>query len=169
MDELRPQGWALPRRALGYPLEESQDVLAAYWSRRAQDLDNRFGEIREIYGDTSVRGGHNEAMIVSLLAGATGGRSIVSRASVIDSSGHQSGELDVVVCNEDQTLLGGQDGRELLIVEGVDLVVQVKARLDRAEIRRIRDNCMSLKSLHTRFGPPTTTTGRAPLKDRIAS
>ncbi|WP_143424989.1 DUF6602 domain-containing protein [Geodermatophilus pulveris] len=103
--------------------------------------------MRRLHRDSAVLGRKNEDIVAGFLRSTLRGR-VVTRSSVIDSSGLQSGEIDVLVCNEDQPLLGNEEVSDLLIVEGVDVAVQVKARLTGPEVERIRDNCMSVKMLH---------------------
>lgn len=144
----RPQGWRLPQRPLGWPIDpDAPDVLAEYWRGRASDLQAKFETVRRSHRDSAVLGNKNENIVAGFLESTVRGR-IVTRSSVIDSSGWQSGEVDVIVCNEDQPLLGSDEVSDLLIVEGVDVAVQVKAQLTGREVERIRDNCMSVKMLH---------------------
>jgi len=148
LNDKRPQGWRLPIRYLGWPFEQAPDAVQAYWNQRARELGTKFSGVRGTQRDTAVRGSANEDIVAAFLSSTLHPRRIVKRTSIIDASGHQSGEVDIAVCNEDQPLLGQDGDSPLLIIEGVDVVIQVKARLTSKEIERIRDNCMSVKSLH---------------------
>lgn len=142
------QGWAYPQRPLGWPFENMPDAVAAYWGQQSAGLSSRFETVRTIHADSSARGSANEELVANLLNSVLRPRRTVTRSTVLDSSGHRSSEQDVLVCNEDQLLLGDGSEPKLLIVEGVDLVVQVKARLTTREVDRIRDSCMSVKQCH---------------------
>jgi hypothetical protein len=124
------------------------DAVATYWRKQSTALKSQVGAAREAQGDSSARGSANEDLVADLLNDVLRPRRTVTRSSVLDSSGHRSSEQDVVVCNEDQLLLGDGGRPKLLIVEGVDLVVQVKASLTTREVARIRDSCMSVKQCH---------------------
>lgn len=142
------QSWAYPQRSLGWPFQDMPDAVAAYWRQQAGELSSRFETVRAIHSDSSARGSANEELVADLLNAVLIPRRAVTRSTVLDSSGHRSSEQDIVVCNEDQLLLGDGSRPQLLIVEGVDFVVQVKARLTTREVDRIRDSCMSVKQCH---------------------
>lgn len=141
-------GWAYPQRPLGWPYEDMPDAVAAYWRQQSAALKAQFAAAREAQGDSSARGSANEDLIEELLNSVLRPRRAVTRSSVVDSSGIRSTEQDVIVCNEDQLLLGDGGRPKLLIVEGVDFVVQVKARLTTREVDRIRESCASVKQCH---------------------
>ncbi len=146
----RPEGWLLPQRSLGYPYEATDDAVREYWRLREAELWATFERIRGTQRDSAVLGGQNENLLAAFLESTLQGRRIVRRSSIVDSSGGRSGEVDIAVCNEDQPLIGPPSDADLplLIVEGVDAAIQVKARLTSREIGRIRENCLSVKGLH---------------------
>ena len=121
------------------------------------------GSVRraKIQADASARGSANEDLVADLLNSVFRPSRAVTRASVLDSSGHRSTEQDIIVCNEDQLLLGDSGRPQLLIVEGVDFVVQVKARLSTGELKRITTSCMSVKQCHKIRFPDDMLAGEA--------
>ena len=142
------RGWSQPQRPLGWPYEQMPDVVATYWLQQSAELESRFSAARKIQADSSARGSANEDLVADLLNSVFRSGRAVTRSTVVDSSGHRSNEQDIIVCNEDQLLLGDKSRPQLLIVEGVDFVVQVKARLTTRELERISTNCMSVKQCH---------------------
>lgn len=68
---------------------------------------------------------------------------------ILDSHNTLSDEVDVCVCNTDQPFR--TDAGAPLIAEGVDFIVQVKARLTGHEIDRAVKNCRSVKALEKAF------------------
>ncbi|MDI1463374.1 hypothetical protein QEZ54_20545 [Catellatospora sp. KI3] len=113
-------------------------------------LELAFSYLRNAASDSDVKGGGNEQMIAELLRKSFRGHHIVTNTQVIDSHDMQSAEIDVAVCNAYQPF-EPDPHQPLLIVEGVDAVIQVKAKLDKREIERTFKNAASVKQLRRRF------------------
>jgi hypothetical protein len=96
--------------------------------------------------DSDVKGAGNEQIVAELIQNNMAHKAIVTNCSIIDARDRRSSEVDVAICNEYQPFLSRRQA-EILLVEGVDAVVQVKARLDGREIKRIVRNCQSVKRL----------------------
>lgn len=125
-------------------------VLWDYWARWASRLAGDFERVRAGHSDSAVKGVRNEKIIAEFLGSNMGPRRVATNAQIIDSHGHSSDEVDAIVLNEYQPFNEG-DGGALLIVEGVDAVVQVKAVLNTQEIERSVKNCRSVKQLRRKF------------------
>lgn len=121
-------------------------VLWDYWARWSTRLAGDFERVRAGHSDSDVKGGRNEAIVAEFLRSNVGSRHVAINSQVIDSSGHASDEVDVAICNSEQPMIEGEGGG-LLIVEGVDAVLQVKARLSGDEIVRAVKNARSVKQL----------------------
>jgi len=117
---------------------------------QSRQLRESFERIRRTHHDRDVKGGKNEQIVAEFLRAHTAAKEIVTNADVLDAHGNQSGELDVIVCNEHQPFPGTHP--EHVLVDGVDLCVQVKAVLTDGELDRIVKNCLSLKRLRRSFG-----------------
>jgi hypothetical protein len=122
-------------------------VIDEYLQRSGRILREEFDRIRSAHQDSDVKGAANEGVVADFLAEAFHSREVVTNSSVIDRDERRSKEIDVALCNDYQPFMTRQRRTELLIVEGVDAVVQVKARLTRKELARVVDNCRSVKSL----------------------
>jgi hypothetical protein len=114
---------------------------------QARSLQREFEDLREEQRDPDVKGGGNEEIMATFIERHFSSKMVVLNTSVIDSNDQQSGELDIVVCNEDQPFVSRTSKPELLIAEGVDFVLRVKAILDAKEVKRTIANCKSLKRL----------------------
>ncbi len=89
-------------------------------------LLSEFEALREEQRDSDVKGGGNEAIIAEFI------------------QRHYSTRI---VCNEDQPFVSPTSVPDLLLAEGVDFVLQVKAILTSDEVRRVVHNCRSVKRL----------------------
>lgn len=79
---------------------------------------------------------------------------------MIAASGSRSDEIDIAICNQDQPFLTG-DHQQMLLVEGVGAVVQVKARLSSTEIERAVANAARVKALVRSAREGDTAFGKA--------
>ncbi|MFD0598749.1 DUF6602 domain-containing protein [Catellatospora coxensis] len=101
-------------------------------------------------------------MVATLLRKNFRTKHIVTNTQIIDSFDKQSDEVDVVVCNEYQPFRPDPH-QPLLIAEGVDVAIQVKAGLDKREIERVFTNARTVKQLRRQFVQNDTVA--APLAD----
>ncbi len=118
-----------------------------YLQSQGRKLLVEFEDTRAKHKDPDVKGGGNEAIVGNFIQAHFPSKIVVRNTSIIDTSNQQSDEVDLAVCNEDQPFLSRASVPDLLIAEGVDFVVQVKAKLTTGEIRRIVHNCQSVKRL----------------------
>ncbi|HHC7316052.1 DUF6602 domain-containing protein [Vibrio cholerae] len=124
------------------PLEKH---LALY----SKQLNLKFESIRESYSDSDVKGSQNEEALKKFFVEHYPAWSIRTGCQIINANGDMSDELDVIACNEHQAFAGEESN--LLIAEGVDFVVQVKAVLSSNEIDRAIKNCRKLKEVGRAF------------------
>lgn len=109
-------------------------------------LLSRFVQIRQAFSDSDVKGGHNEKIVAEFVAEITG-RRVEIGVEIFDLDDiRYSDECDIALCNDGQP-------RFLmpLIAEGVDVVLQVKASLNKKEVESSFKNSASVKSLTRRF------------------
>ncbi len=107
-------------------------------------LKSKFESMRKLIKDSDVKGSGNEKMVSEFLAPYVPHNFISNGVSVLDSYSNQSGEMDIVFSNQYQIL--GKDS-PILIAEGVDFSVQVKAIYSSQECERFHKNCASLKNV----------------------
>jgi hypothetical protein len=124
---------------------ENTNVIRDYFVSQQRRLKEDFDRIRASLSDSDVKGSANEQTIVEFLNKHISAHFITSNVQIIDSYGKSSDEVDVCVCNVDQPF--GASPGQLVIVEGVDFVVQVKARLTSTELERIVRNAQRVKQL----------------------
>ena len=111
----------------------------------AKVLQSKFDTAKAGITDTDVKGNANEIIIANFLKESVPNWFISTNSQIIDSYDNSSDELDICVCNKHQFLMQPNGG--LLIAEGVDFVVQVKAVLTDDELNRIIKNCGKVKRL----------------------
>ena len=130
-------------------------VVNDFWSEKAKELRSQFDQARIKHTDSSIKGGINEDILADFLDENFAPRWTARRSTIIDSTGRRSDEVDIALCNEYQPFPNRE--RPLLIAEGVDAVVQVKARLTTTEIDRMVKNCQTVKWLTRVFSEHDAT------------
>ena len=108
-------------------------------------LQAKFDAAKAGITDTAVKGSANEQIIANFLKKSVPNWSVSINSQIIDSHDNSSDELDICICNDYQFLL--QQKGDVLIAEGVDFVVQVKATLTDEELNRTIKNCVKVKHL----------------------
>jgi len=114
-------------------------------------MKENFEHIRRSYSDSDVKGSANEHVVSDFLKKYILCQFIANNSEMVDSYGNKSDEIDVCACNRDQPVSRENGG--ILIAEGIDFVVQVKAKLTKSEINRVVKNCKSVKMLKRRKHP----------------
>jgi hypothetical protein len=74
-------------------------------------------------------------------------RLAVGHGEVIDQAGHRSGQVDILIANEDQPFTFSDGERGLFMVEGIAAAGEVKARLTTHELQRTIDAGIAFKRL----------------------
>jgi hypothetical protein len=116
-----------------------------YLKYQEYQMKREFERVRKMYSDSDVKGGANENIVAEFLRKYISCHFVATNSQIVDSYDSKSNEIDVCVCNKDQPRIA-EDGA-ILISEGIDFVVQVKAILTKREIERAKDNCKSVKML----------------------
>ncbi len=130
------------------PRAQNMTSIEEYLNLQEKLMKENFDHIRRSYSDSDVKGGANERIVADFLRKYISCRFVTNNSQIVDSYGYKSRETDVCVCNQDQPL--NQEHGGILIAEGIDLVVQVKATLTKQEINSAIDNCKSVKMLKRR-------------------
>lgn len=120
-------------------------VLDDYFTRYQERVRSDFERLQASIRDRDVKGGANEQIVARFVEAHIPTSYIATNAQMIDAFGGASDELDVCACNVEQPLMGKDE--HLLIVEGVDFAIQVKAKLTSTEIERMVVNCARAKRL----------------------
>ena len=122
--------------------------IEKYLKLQEKVMKENFEHIRRSYNDSDVKGSANEHVVTDFLKKYISCHFIANNSEIVDSYGNKSDEIDVCVCNRDQPASTESGG--ILIAEGIDFVVQVKAKLTKGEINRAVKNCKSVKMLKRR-------------------
>ncbi|WP_226163320.1 DUF6602 domain-containing protein [Hymenobacter terricola] len=133
--------------------------MEKYFASHQRRITEDFARIRDIYSDSAVKGSNNEKIVSEFLSEHIKCNFISNNNQIIDSLGKASDEIDVCVCNDDQPFRTKTG--ELILCEGVDFVVQVKAVISSNEIDRIIKNCISVKKLDRQLTLGMTAKGFA--------
>lgn len=141
----------------------SDSKLRPYYRSYHNEIRAKFERVKHLNTDSDVKGGANEQIIADLLTDQFFGRPLSMNSSITDTNGNQSSEVDLCVCNGYQPIMPSQG--QLLIVEGVDLVVQIKAKLSSSEIERSLKNAKSVRKLKRHIpGHATMWTGHGAME-----
>lgn len=138
--------------------------LSESLSRYTAVLKANFDAAKAAVTDSDVKGALNENIVAEFLRDTVHNWFVSTNSQIIDSDDQSSDELDVCVCNDHQFFVQPAGG--VLISEGVDFVVQVKAKLTDKELSRTIKNCMSVKRLKrlNRKGNTVYSTGILPIE-----
>lgn len=115
------------------------------FEKYAKVLATKFEAIRAAASDSDVKGSANEEIISEFFSGCVPSWSVVNNSQILDAENRISDEIDVCVCNQDQFFI--QPGSGVLLADGVDFVVQVKAVLTDQELDKIIKNAATVKAL----------------------
>ena len=123
--------------------------IQRYFESQERQLTEQFEEIRKRHSHPGVKGHANEEAVAEFLEENYTAKYAVRNVQIIDSYGESTGEVDVCICNEDQPF--GTSPGQIVIAEGVDFVVQVKAVLTTKEIESVFENCDGVKKLQRKL------------------
>src|SRR5437870_1169543 len=110
--------------------------VADYFRSLESSIREEFQRIRRQVADGGVKGNINEETIGEFIETYIPRVKVRYRREIVDHFGTRSGEMDICACNEFQF----PGDRTMLISQGVDFVVQVKAVLTGDELKRIAEN-----------------------------
>ncbi len=117
--------------------------IDSYFQLLEKQLRDEFHGRRSLVRDSDVKGIANEKAVGEFLNKFVQPTRIVYNKQIIDHHGYDSDEIDVCACNEYQPA----PDTEIMIAEGIDFAVQVKAILTDQELDRIGQNARRLKAL----------------------
>lgn len=147
-----------PTRYVAWKLIMKNSAIERYFLSYAERLRVDFERSRQSHSDSSVKGSNNEQIAADFLSCHFPSNYVVTNVEILDANDNSCDEIDVCVCNPDQPF--SESPGQLLLAEGVDFVLQVKAILTTAEIGRIRKNAGRLKTLIRSKGNRDTVFGK---------
>ena len=137
------------RKLDGVLVKAMASKVTDYFRSLERGMREEFQRIRAQIDDRDAKGHANEQALGTFIQNFVPEIIVRQNVEILDSLGSTSGEMDLCACNRFQLSKSGS----LLLAEGVDFVVQVKAVLTSEELERILLNCGSLKKLKRGFGP----------------
>jgi hypothetical protein len=114
-------------------------------SRYSKVLKAKFEATKASATDSHVKGGLNEDIVAKFLEDTVPNWFVSTNSQIIDSNENITDEQDICVCNNNQFFMQPDSG--LLIAEGVDFVVQVKAKITDSELNRAIKSCTKVKEI----------------------
>jgi hypothetical protein len=118
--------------------------VTEYFLSLQERMGADFARIRAALNDRDAKGHANERTLGQFIESYVPEVHLRYNVEIMDHRGATSGEMDICACNKFQL---SRDDNALLLAEGVDFVIQVKAILTGTELKRIFDNASRLKSL----------------------
>lgn len=113
-------------------------------------------EVAGILEHPTAKGDGREDLLCEFLRERIGTAFGVSKAEVVDSEGHTTGELDCVIYDQSiSSSMHVENSRRVVKVEAVAMTIEVKSRLEGEDVDEFGNNCKGLDNL-TRFYEPTT-------------
>jgi hypothetical protein len=107
----------------------------------------RLEEIRASYCHSGNKGSNAEQVLRDFLRQFLPPYNRVGHGEVVDQTGANSRQLDVIITNEYHPFLNDLSAPSVLIVEGVSCVAEVKSVLTGEELERALENSLSFKRL----------------------
>lgn len=134
----------------------SKDKLKA----KLKIVDQRFlvklEEIQISMDHKSNRGSNAEEVLRVFLREYLTDDKRVGEGEIIDTNNNTTTQLDVVVTNRYHPYINDLLGPELFIIEGVDVVGEVKTNLNSNDISVLIESCKRFKKLTSKFSNGTT-------------
>jgi len=107
----------------------------------------RLEEIRAAYRHSGNKGSNAEQILRDFLRQFLPPYNRVGHGEVVDQTGSNSRQLDVVITNEYHPFLNDLTAPSVFIIEGVSCVAEVKSVLTGEELERALENSLSFKRL----------------------
>ncbi len=139
-----------PETATDILASEKSSRLAAVMAATRQTLQAEFAELKAAFTHNTPKGAGGEALVAQFLQRRLPEQIRCTAGQVIDSTGAISRQVDVVLYDRARTpmLFSSPNGHDQLIpVEGVLAVIEVKTHLTKAMLPGIMENCRSVKRL----------------------
>lgn len=134
-----------------YPHIMSSPDLAARFTALEKQLHNALEQARANYSHAGLKGDGVESAVRGFLRDHLPSRLDVGHGQIIDLAGNASGQLDVIITDEDEPFHYAEGQHGLYVVEGVTAVGEVKSRLTVASLVKAIDTgsrCRKLRYVH---------------------
>jgi hypothetical protein len=113
------------------------------------DIERRLATARASFGHAPSKGDASENVWLDLLTAYLPERYRVASAHVVDSEGHFSDQIDVVIFDRQYSpFIFTFEGQKIIPAESVYAVFEAKQTLNADLVRYARDKCASVRKLH---------------------
>lgn len=123
--------------------------FSQYLAEQAPELKAKFLRRRRTLSSSAAKGHANEEAVADFIRENVPNWFVATKSQIIDAYDRISDELDVCCCNHEQPFRN--ESGALLIADGIDFVIQVKAILTDSEMDRALANCRSVKPVVKTF------------------
>src|SRR4051812_37042606 len=139
--------------------------LAALLAELHDDIEKRLEAARRLLGHPVAKGDSTESVWIELLAQYLPMRYQVAKAFVVDSAGHFSQQLDVVVFDRQYSpFIFRFQNQTVIPAESVYAVFEAKQASNASEIGYAQEKIASVRRLHRTSLPVPTVSGMSPPK-----
>lgn len=122
--------------------------LSDIFDEVSKQMLSDFRKAKKSLSHSGLKGDSNEETVRKFLRQYIPRSLDVTTGMIVDSTGSQSRQLDVIICDSHKTPILFQSGEVRVIpVECVYAVIEVKAKLNKAELEKSYQNMESVKSL----------------------
>ena len=134
--------------------------LSALLAELHDDIEKRLSAVRKLMGHPVAKGDGTESVWTELLTQYLPLRYQAARAFVVDSEGHFSQQIDVVVFDRQYSpFIFKFQGQTVIPAESVYAVFEAKQAINASEITYARDKIASVRALHRTSLPVPTVAG----------
>lgn len=112
-----------------------------------QQMKAKLAEVRVTFGHSGIKGTQIEAIFREFLRSYLARRLSIGHGEIVDTSGARSGQVDIVVAEDDHPFTFTQEQPGLFFIEGICAAGEVKSVLTSEELRRTIENSHKFKAL----------------------
>lgn len=132
------------------------------------DIEHRLKTVRSSFGHPDATGDGSEAVWLEMLRGYLPQRYQAEKAYVVDSNGHFSDQIDVVVFDRQYSpFIFRYEGQTIVPAESVYAVFEAKQEIDARYVRYAQEKAMSVRRLDRTSLPIPHAGGTYPAKPLI--
>jgi len=132
------------------------------------DIQHRLDTVRKSFGHPGTKGDASEQVWLQLFETYLPRRYQAASAHVVDSHGHFSDQIDVVVFDRQYSpFIFKYEGQTIIPAESVYAVFEAKQAMDAGQVRYAREKVASVRTLHRTSLPIPYAKGTYPAKPLI--
>lgn len=129
-------------------MTEGYQELIKIFQAIEKEMQSKFEQVREAIKHSGLKGGSIEEIVRQFFRERIPQSLSIAKGQVVDSNGKYSRELDLIIYDALKTPIFFKDEHvQVIPIECVYAIVEIKTKLDSTELTKIYDNMDSVRSL----------------------